>query len=49
MKTRFSEAIGIRVPIVQGAMQWYSRAELCAAVSKAGGLGIMTAKTFESA
>lgn len=49
MQTRFTQEVGIRVPIVQGAMQWHSRAELCAAVSKAGGLGILTAKTFEDA
>ncbi len=47
MQTRFTQKIGIRLPIVQGAMQWLSKAPLCAAVSKAGGLGMITAKTFE--
>jgi len=34
---------GIEHPIVQGAMQWVARAELVAAVSNAGGLGILPA------
>jgi len=38
--------LGIKYPIIQGAMQWLSRAELVSAVSNAGGLGIMAALTF---
>ncbi|WP_433824384.1 NAD(P)H-dependent flavin oxidoreductase [Actinoplanes sp. CA-015351] len=45
MRTRFTEAFGIRHPIVQGGMQWVGRAELAAAVSQAGGLGMITALT----
>ncbi|MEU4422170.1 nitronate monooxygenase [Actinoplanes sp. NPDC024001] len=45
MRTRFTEAFGIRHPIVQGGMQWVGRAELAAAVSEAGGLGMITALT----
>lgn len=45
MKTRITELLGIRYPIVQGGMQWVGRAELAAAVSEAGGLGILTALT----
>lgn len=45
MKTRITELLGIRYPIVQGGMQWVGRAELAAAVSNAGGLGILTALT----
>jgi nitronate monooxygenase len=45
MKTRFTELCGIEYPIVQGGMQWVGRAELAAAVSNAGGLGILTALT----
>jgi nitronate monooxygenase len=37
--------LGIQFPIVQGGMQWVSRAELASAVSNAGGLGIITALT----
>ncbi len=43
--TRFTEAFGIRHPIVQGGMQWVGRAELVAAVAEAGALGIITALT----
>ncbi len=45
LKTRFTEMLGIEHPIVQGGMQWVGRAELAAAVSEAGGLGIITALT----
>ena len=44
-KTRFTELCGIQHPIVQGGMMWVGRAELAAAVSNAGGLGILTALT----
>jgi NAD(P)H-dependent flavin oxidoreductase YrpB (nitropropane dioxygenase family) len=45
LKTRFTELCGIEYPIVQGGMMWVGRAELAAAVSNAGGLGILTALT----
>ncbi|MEY1661216.1 NAD(P)H-dependent flavin oxidoreductase [Isoalcanivorax beigongshangi] len=45
MKTRISELLGTRYPIVQGGMQNVGYAELAAAVSNAGGLGILTALT----
>ncbi|MEI7970083.1 MAG: nitronate monooxygenase family protein [Betaproteobacteria bacterium] len=45
MKTRVTELLGIRYPIIQGGMQWVGRASLAAAVSNAGGLGILTALT----
>src|SRR6202034_436927 len=44
-RTRFTELVGIDYPIVQGGMMWVGRAELAAAVSNAGGLGILTALT----
>lgn len=44
-KTRFTELVGIEYPIVQGGMQWVGHAVLAAAVSEAGGLGIITALT----
>jgi nitronate monooxygenase len=44
-KTRVTERLGIRFPIVQGGMQWVGRAELASAVSNAGALGILTALT----
>ncbi|HEX7852744.1 MAG TPA: nitronate monooxygenase family protein [Sphingobium sp.] len=45
IKTRITELLGIETPIVQGGMMWVGRAELAAAVSNAGGLGIITALT----
>src|SRR3954464_12740703 len=44
-RNRVTEMLGIRYPIVQGGMMWVGRAELAAAVSNAGGLGILTALT----
>ena len=45
MKTRVTELLGTQYPIIQGGMMWVGRAELAAAVSNAGGLGIVTALT----
>lgn len=45
LRTRFTDAIGIEAPVVQGGMMWVGRAELAAAVSEAGGLGMITALT----
>jgi nitronate monooxygenase len=44
-----TERLGIEHPIIQGGMMWVSQPELVAAVSNAGGLGILTALTFETA
>lgn len=45
MKTRITEMLGVKHPIVQGGMHYVGFAELAAAVSNAGGLGIITALT----
>lgn len=45
LTTRFTELLGIEHPVVQGGMMWVGRAQLAAAVSEAGGLGIITALT----
>ncbi|NNH74535.1 nitronate monooxygenase [Nocardia uniformis] len=45
LRTKFTETFGVEHPIVQGGMMWVGRAELAAAVSEAGGLGIITALT----
>ena len=45
MKTRITELFGIQHPIIQGGMHYVGYAELVAAVSNAGGLGIITALT----
>ena len=49
MKTRITELLGIEHPIIQGGMHYVGFAELAAAVSNAGGLGIITALTQTSA
>lgn len=41
MKTRITELLGIEKPIIQGAMAWIADAHIAAAVSDAGGLGII--------
>jgi len=48
MKTRITQLLGIQHPIIQGGMHYVGFAELAAAVSNAGGLGIITALTQPS-
>lgn len=45
MKTRATQLLGIEQPIVQSGMRWVARAELVAAVSNAGALGVLSAHT----
>ncbi len=45
MKTRVTELLGTRYPIIQGGMQWVGLAEMASAVSNAGGLGMLTGLT----
>ena len=45
MKTQITEMFGIQHPIIQGGMHFVGFAELAAAVSNAGGLGIITGLT----
>ena len=45
MKTRITELFGIQHPIIQGGMHFVGFAELAAAVSNAGALGIITGLT----
>jgi NAD(P)H-dependent flavin oxidoreductase YrpB (nitropropane dioxygenase family) len=45
LKTRITELFGIEHPIIQGGMHFVGFAELAAAVSNAGGLGIITGLT----
>jgi len=48
MKTRITELFGIEHPIIQGGMHFVGFAELAAAVSNAGGLGMITGLTQRS-
>lgn len=41
MKTKITELLGIRYPLLQGGMAWVADAQLAAAVSNGGGLGII--------
>ena len=41
MKTKITELLGIKYPVIQGGMAWTSDANLAAAVSNAGGAGII--------
>lgn len=43
MKTRITELLGIEYPVIQGGMAWVAEYNLAAAVSNAGGLGIIGA------
>ena len=45
MKTRITDLFGIELPILQGGMHFVGLAEMAAAVSNAGGLGIITGLT----
>lgn len=49
LNTRITEMLGIQWPILSGAMQWLAKAELVAAVSNAGGLGVLSSATFPTA
>lgn len=49
LNTRITELFGIERPILSGAMQWLAKAELVAAVSNAGGLGVMASASFATA
>ncbi len=41
MKTKLTQMLGIEYPIIQGGMAWVANAQLAAAVSNAGGLGLI--------
>ena len=43
MQTRVTELLGIEKPVIQGGMAWVADAQLAAAVSNAGGLGLIAA------
>ena len=46
MKTRVTELLGIEYPVIQGGMAWVAEHHLAAAVSNAGGLGIIGAASM---
>ena len=48
IKTDICDLLQIEYPILQGGMAWLGTAELAAAVSEAGGLGIIGAWSYAS-
>lgn len=48
IETAITKALGLRYPIFQGGMAWVSEANLAAAVSNAGGLGIISAMNADA-
>ncbi|MFC1870164.1 NAD(P)H-dependent flavin oxidoreductase [Chloroflexota bacterium] len=48
MKTRITELFGIKYPILLAGMNWGTRPKLVAAVSNAGGLGMLGAAAYSS-
>ncbi|MBI2963901.1 MAG: nitronate monooxygenase [Deltaproteobacteria bacterium] len=49
LRTPLCDLLGIRYPIVQAGMGYVARADLCAAVSAAGGLGVIGAASLTAA
>lgn len=45
LRTRVTDMLGVRYPIIQGGMQWVGLAEMASAVSNAGAVGILTGLT----
>ena len=48
MKTRLTELLNIEYPVIQGGMAWVAEHHLAAAVSLAGGLGLIGAANAPS-
>ncbi len=48
IKTKITEILGIKYPIIGGTMMWISDADFVAAISEAGGLGILASAIYET-
>ncbi len=48
-KTKVTEKLGIQYPIVGGTMMWVTTPEFTAAISNAGGLGVLASALYKSA
>jgi len=48
IKTRVSSLLGVDYPIIMGGLYWLGRGKLTAAVSEAGGFGLITASSFNN-
>ena len=47
-KTKITDMLGIEYPIVGGTMMWITEAEFTAAISNAGGLGVLASAIYQS-
>ena len=47
-QTRVTEILGIQYPLVGGTMMWISTPEFVAAISNAGGLGVLASAMYQS-
>ena len=47
-QTRITDLLGVKYPIIQGGLAYLAYADLCAAVSNAGGLGQVTAMSLQT-
>jgi NADH:quinone reductase (non-electrogenic) len=47
-QTKITEMLGTKYPIVGGTMMWISRADFTAAISNAGGLGVMASAIYQT-
>lgn len=48
IETKITQLMGVKYPIICGAMMWICTPRLCAAISNAGGLGNITAAVYET-
>ena len=48
IETKITRMLGIKYPIIGGTMMWISDADFVAAISNAGGLGIMASAMYDS-
>lgn len=47
-KTKITERLGIKYPIIGGTMMWISTADFVAAISEAGGMGVLASAIYKS-
>ena len=48
IETKITRMLGIKYPIIGGTMMWISNADFVAAMSEAGGLGILASAMYDS-
>ncbi|MBT8332428.1 MAG: nitronate monooxygenase, partial [Deltaproteobacteria bacterium] len=48
METKITRMLGIKYPIIGGTMMWISDADFVAAISNAGGMGVLASAMYDS-